>query len=82
MQNNNRKVKKIFNNPNTVKPVFLAKYIENSVLTSYSSERLLRVLKFGKTSNRAVENLSQRKLLSLSSERCTLSSTELPRVFI
>ena len=47
----------------------------------YSSERLLRVLKFGKTSNRAVKNLPQRKLLSLSSERCTLSPTELPRVF-
>ena len=44
--------------------------------------RLMRVLKFGKTSNRAVENLPQRKLLSLSSKRCTLSPTELPRVFI
>ena len=45
-------------------------------INHYSSERLLRVLKFGKTSNRAVENLPQ------SSERCTLSPTELPRVFL
>ena len=37
-------------------------------------------LKFGKTSNRAVENLPQRKLLSLSSERCTLSANNFLRV--
>ena len=36
--------------------------IQSPSQPSYSSERLLRVLKFGKTSNRAVENLPQRKL--------------------
>ena len=36
--------------------------IQSPSQPSYSSERLLRVLKSGKTSNRAVENLPQRKL--------------------
>ena len=36
--------------------------IQSPSYPSYSSERFLRVLKFGKTSNGAVENLPQRKL--------------------
>ena len=39
-------------------------------------------LKFGKTSNRAVENLPQRKLLSLGSERWTLFPVFLFELFV
>ena len=47
---------------------------------AWTSQRLLKSNP-SKTSSRAVENLLQRKLC-VSSERCTLSPTGLPRVFI